>query len=54
MREGGILKDPGVDGRIIFKGNFKRLEKRMDWIDQAQDRDMWRDVVNGVTNIRLP
>jgi hypothetical protein len=26
----------------------------MDWIDLAQDRDMWRDVVNVIMNVRGP
>jgi hypothetical protein len=25
----------------------------MDWIDLAQDRDQWRDVVNTVMNLRV-
>jgi hypothetical protein len=25
----------------------------MDWIDQAQDRDQWRDLVNTVMNLRV-
>jgi hypothetical protein len=26
----------------------------MDWIDLAEDRDNWRDVVNAVMNILVP
>jgi hypothetical protein len=26
----------------------------VDWIDMAQDRDQWRDIVNTVLNLRLP
>jgi hypothetical protein len=26
----------------------------MDWIDLAQDRDQWRDLVNTVMNLRAP
>jgi hypothetical protein len=26
----------------------------MDWIDLAQDRDQWRDLVNTVMNLRFP
>jgi hypothetical protein len=33
------LKDPGVDGRIIIKCIFERLDGGIDWIDLAQDRD---------------
>jgi hypothetical protein len=26
----------------------------MDWIDLAQDRDQWRDLVRTVINLRVP
>jgi hypothetical protein len=32
------LENPGVDGRIILKCIFERLDRRIDWIDLAQDR----------------
>jgi hypothetical protein len=26
----------------------------MDWIDLAQDRDQWRDLLNTIMNVRVP
>jgi hypothetical protein len=48
------LEDPGVDGRIILKWIFERLDGGMDWIDVAEYRDRWRALVNAVMNLRGP
>jgi hypothetical protein len=49
------LEDIFIDGRIILKLIFKKLGwGRMDSIDLAQDRDMWRALVNAVMNFRVP
>jgi hypothetical protein len=42
VREGEHLGDPGVDGRIILKWIFNKLDGGMDWLQLAQDRDRWR------------
>ena len=51
------MKDPGIDGRIILKWIFERLEMGgggIDWNDLAQDRDRWWALVNAVTILRVP
>jgi hypothetical protein len=39
LREGDHLEDPGIDGRIIFKGIFKEWDWYVDCIEMAHDRD---------------
>ena len=48
------LEDPGIDGKIILKWIFRMWDGGMDWIDLAQDRDRWRDIVKAVMNFRVP
>ena len=48
------LEEPGIDGKIILRWIFRKLDWGMDWIDLALDRDRWRAIVNAVMNIRVP
>jgi hypothetical protein len=48
-------EDPGVDGRIILKWIFERLDGwGMDRINLAQDRERCLALVNRVMNLRVP
>jgi hypothetical protein len=53
LRERDHLKDRGIDGRIL-KWTFKKWDGGTEWIDQAQDRDMWCALVNVVINLGVP
>ena len=49
------MEDQGVDGRIILKLIFEKLDGGgIDWIDLAQNRNRWWAVVNAVINLRIP
>jgi hypothetical protein len=55
MKERDHLGDPEVDGRIILKWIFRKLDVGgMDWIKLTQDMDKWQVVVNAVMNLRVP
>ena len=54
LRERDHLEDPGIDGRIILRWIFRKLDGGMEWIGLAQDRDKWRTLVNAVMNLRVP
>jgi hypothetical protein len=50
LRERSHWRDPYIDGRIILRWIFRKL----DWVELAQDRDRWRAVVSTVKNLQVP
>jgi hypothetical protein len=55
LRERDRLGDAGVDGRIILRWIFRKLDVEvMDWIELAHCRDRWRALVNAVMKLRVP
>jgi len=47
-------KELGIDGNIILKLIFKKLDGVMDWINLAQSRNRWQAVVNVLKKVRFP
>jgi hypothetical protein len=54
LRERGHWGDPDIDGWIILMDVQEVGGGRGDWIELAQDRDRWREVVSTVMNLRVP
>ena len=54
LRERDHLGDPVVDGKIISRWIFRKLDGCMDWIELAQDRYRWQALVNAVMNHWVP
>jgi len=49
------LGEPGVDGRIILRWIFRKLDVGgMDWMELTQDRGRWRALVSAVMNLGVP
>jgi hypothetical protein len=46
LRERGHWGNPGVDGRIIIRWIFRKWDVGV-WTGLAQDRDRWRELLNG-------
>ena len=46
------LEDLDVNGRIILKWIFKKLDGCHDWIALFEDRESWWAVVNSVMHLR--
>jgi hypothetical protein len=46
------LEDQGLDGRIISEFFLNTLERNVDWIYLAKDRDKWWGLVDTVIKLR--
>jgi hypothetical protein len=47
------LENPGVDGMIILKWFFTKWGRDMDWIELAQDINIWQALVKEVMKFRV-
>jgi hypothetical protein len=53
MKERDNSEDQGVDGRMGLEWILGRLAEGVEWIQLAQDMDLWRVLVNTVMNLRI-
>jgi hypothetical protein len=48
------LEDPLVDGRMILRWIFRKLDGGIDYTDLAPDRDRWRALLNAAMKFPVP
>ena len=53
LQERDLRGGLSVDGRTILEWILKRCINTGNWVDSAQDRDYWRDLVNAALNLRV-
>jgi hypothetical protein len=53
-RERDHLEDQGIDGSIILKWVFEKLEGGVGWIDLSQDSKNWWALANAVMELQVP
>jgi hypothetical protein len=49
--EGDHWGDPGIDGRMDLQEVGCGC---VDWMELAEDKDRWRELVSAVMNLRVP
>jgi hypothetical protein len=55
LRERNHLEDPDIDWEDNFKMDHQEVGwGGMDWIDLAQDRVRWQELVNALMNLLVP
>jgi len=55
LRERNHLGDPEIDGRIVLRWILRKWHVGgMDYVELAQDRDRWLDVMNEVMKLWVP
>jgi hypothetical protein len=55
LRERGHWGDPDVDGMIILRWIFRKLERGCgNSMESDQDRDRWRALLSTGKNLRVP
>jgi hypothetical protein len=54
LRERDHWGDPGIVGKVKLRWIFKKWNVGVDWVELAQDMNMWGGLVNAIMNLRVP